>query len=174
VVAEGRRSEPLPEQDPLLLAEDAPAYRVPWANQIRLDAGDVVLFHGPASTPRNGRASRIRFDPSNVDRRIDEVRAWFAAQGRDTFLWSVGASATPSDLVDRLLACGAEPHPREPVATPMVLGHEPARPPAGVVVRRVDTFEDYRLAWEIDLAGAAASKRRALRPRRRRAARHAL
>lgn len=156
MVAEGRRSDTLPEQDPLLIAEDAPAYRVAWPNQIRYDAGDVVLFHAPATTSRNGRASRIRFDPSSADRRIDEVRAWFAAQGRDEFLWSVGPSATPSDLVERLLGLGAKPHPRDPVVTPMVLDHEPLSAATGVAVRQVDTFEDYRLAWEIDLAGADA------------------
>ena len=147
--------ERLVTQDPLSAAEDAPADRVPWPNQERYDAGDVVLFHAPPTSPRNGRASRIRFDPSTADRRIEEVRAWFAGYGRDAFLWSVGASATPADLVERLRAHGATPHPREPVVTPLVLDHEPPSAP-GVAVRQVDTFEDYRLAWEVDLAGSDA------------------
>ena len=102
---------------------------------------------------RWGRVSRIRFDPSSADRRIDEVRAWFAANGRDEFLWTVGANATPADLVERLLARGAQPHPREPDMRPMVLNHEP-HSAATVEIRRVETFEDYRLAWELDFAGA--------------------
>lgn len=143
-------------QDPLQIAEDARAYRVPWPSQIRHDAGDVVLFHGPASPYWAGNASRIRFDPASVDRRIGEVRAWFAACGRDGFLWMAGASATPGDLVDRLLARGAFPDPDDPIVTPMVLDHEPPRAPADIAVRRVETFEDYSLLWQIDLEGFGA------------------
>jgi hypothetical protein len=122
-------------------------------------AGDVVLFHGPTTTYWSGNASRIRFDLSSADRRIDEVRAWFVAHGRDGFLWSVGASATPTDLVERLLGRGAQPNPRNPVSTPMILDHDPPPAPSGVTVRRVETFEDYRLAWEIDLEGFAAPEK---------------
>ena len=38
----------------------------------------------------------------------------------------------------------------------MVLDRNPPPTPAGVAVRRVETFEEYRLAWEIDLAGVDA------------------
>jgi hypothetical protein len=106
---------------------------------------------GPGCNHDAGRRS--------ADRRIDEVRAWFGAQGRDRFEWSVGASATPGDLVKRLLGRGTEPRPREPVTTPMVLDQEPPPAPAGIRVRRVETFEDYRPAWEIDVEGSAAPKK---------------
>lgn len=155
-------------QDPLLLAEDAWAYRVPWPNQIRHDAGDVVLFHGPATPYWTGNASRIRFDPSSADRRIGEVRAWFAERGRDGFLWSVGASATPDALVERLLGRGAKPDPDDPVFTPMVLDHEPPSAPGDIAVRAVETLEDFHLMLEIDLEGFAAPEkdREELRARR--------
>lgn len=146
-------------QDPLLIAEDVRSYREPWPNQVRHDAGDVVLFHAPATFYWAGNASRIRFDPSSADRRIGEVRAWFAERGRDGFLWLVGASATPGDLVERLLGRGADPEPDDPVLTPMVLDHEPPPAPGDIAVRRVETFEDYRLLWEIDLEGFAAPEK---------------
>ncbi len=137
--------------DPLQFAEDERAYRVPWPNQIRHDAGDVVLFHAPATPHWAGNASRIRFDASTAERRIGEVRAWFASCGRDGFLWTVGASATPGDLLERLLAVGAYPMPDDPILTPMVLDHEPPPGPAGIAVRRVETFQDFCRLWEIDL-----------------------
>ena len=146
-------------QDPLLIAEDARSYRVPWPNQIRHDAGDVVLFHEPATPYWAGNASRIRFDPATTDRRIVEVRAWFAGCGRDGFLWTVGASATPGDLVERLLGRGAYPMPDDPILTPMVLDHEPPPAPADIALRRVETFEDYRLLSEIDLEAFAAPEK---------------
>lgn len=142
-------------QDPLLIAEDARSYRVPWPNQVRHDAGDVVLFHAPATPYWAGNASRIRFEPSSLDRRIGEVRAWFAECGRDGFLWMVGASATPGDIAGLLLGRGAYPEPDDPILTPMVLDHEPPPAPADIALRRVETLEDYRLLWEIDLEGFA-------------------
>src|SRR5512136_3051224 len=101
----------LAPSDPLRIAEDAWAYSVLWPNEVRHDAGDAVLFHGVGTFHLDGSASRIRFAPSTAERRIAEVRAWFAARGRDAFTWWVGASATPVDLVARLLALGARPDP---------------------------------------------------------------
>ena len=138
-------------QDLSLIAEDARSYRLPRPNQIRHDAGDVVLFHAPLMAYWGGNASRIRFDRSSADRRIGEVRDWFAECGRDGFLWTVGASATPGDVVKRLLGRGAYPDPEDPTLTPMVLDHEPPPAPDHVAVRPVETFADFRLLWEIDL-----------------------
>ncbi len=149
---------PLDMRDLMRIAEDAWAYRVPRSDEVREDAGDVVLVHRAGSFYLLGSANRIRFSPSSAERRIDEVRAWFGAQGRDAFSWWVGASATPGGLVERLLAGGAEPDPEDPLVTPMVLDHAPPPAPSGVEVRRVETFEDYRLSSEIMYEGFTASE----------------
>jgi hypothetical protein len=115
---------------------------------VREELADCILVNGPHPYPPLGGAHRLRLRNEDVEARIAEVRAWFAARGRDEFTWWVGPSATPSDLGARLEQAGAVPFPDEPVVTAMVLTE---RPPAvaGVEVRLVETFEDYATAQEI-------------------------
>lgn len=135
--------------DPLIVAEDAAAYLVPRRSEVRLVADDVVLSHNPDPLPWAGSAVRVRFTPETVDRRIDEVRAWFAAQGRVKFAWCVGPSATPDDFVGRLLARGAVLDPDEPYSTAMILDHEPPPAPGDIEVRPIGSLEDYASMKEI-------------------------
>ena len=142
------------ELDPAVVAEDAQAWLPTRPSTVRLEAPDVVLRHVPHS-PKYwyGSATRPRIAPADADRRIAEVRAWFRAQGRDEFMWMIGESATPGDLVDRLLATGAELGD-DPDTRIMVLDREPPPGPAGVTVRRIATLEDYRASMRIVLEDA--------------------
>jgi hypothetical protein len=89
--------------DPAVIAEDAQAWLPVRPSTERLDAGDIVLRHvGHSPQFWYGSATRPRFDSSDADRRISDVRGWFASQGRAEFMWMVGDSATPVDLVERL------------------------------------------------------------------------
>ena len=72
----------------------------------------------------------------------EEIHAALRARGRTGCTWEVGSSATPPDLVDRLLALGLV-FDDDPFAVGMVLTEPPAQaPPDGVEVRRVTTPED--------------------------------
>ena len=94
--------------DPAVIAEDAQAWLPVRPSTERLDAGDIVLRHvGHSPQFWYGSATRPRFDSSDADRRISDVRGWFASQGRSEFMWMVGDSATPVDLVERLVSSGA-------------------------------------------------------------------
>ncbi len=94
--------------DPRVIVEDAQAYLQGRGSVDIDDQGDVVLRHVPFS-PHYwfGAATRPRFSDSDADRRIQDVRSWFRERGREEFTWMVGESATPADLVDRLIAVGA-------------------------------------------------------------------
>ena len=130
------------------VAEDVFGYVLNRPGDVREVLPGVVLTHSPNPMPEFGSASRIRFG-SEVDDPVREVRAWFAARGRDRFVWSLGPSTTPTDLERRLLDLGAEPNPTQSESTAMVLDHEPPESPESVALRRVGTFEDYVTRWEI-------------------------
>jgi GNAT superfamily N-acetyltransferase len=140
-------------QDPLQIAEDAPSFMPLLPGQSRHETGGAVLVRGAATHYWYNHVSRIRLSPSDADRRIDDIRQWFATRGRASFTWWVGAAATPGDLIDRLVAHGASLEPNDPVQTPMVLDREPPPGPDDVEIRSVDTLEDFRVMWEIDYEG---------------------
>src|SRR5688500_8280687 len=85
---------------------------------------------------------RQRMSVDEIDRVREEVRGLLRERGRDTTQWEVGSSATPADLVDRLLERGLTLD-KDPYAVALVLTHEPPPPPPGVTARRVETFEEY-------------------------------
>jgi GNAT superfamily N-acetyltransferase len=115
--------------------------------------------------PEFGSACRVRFGPS-VDGQVMTVREWFAARGRERFVWMVGPSTTPTDLERRLLDLGAEPNPGGSDHMAMVLDREPPPSPAEIELRRVETFADYALMWEIRFGGFGMpdEERDAIRP----------
>jgi hypothetical protein len=142
--------------DPAVVAEDAQAWLPARPSTDRLDAGDVVLRHFPHSPQWwYGSATRPRFDPAVADQRVAEVRAWFADHGREEFMWMVGESATPADLVDRLLAGGAELDEGDGRSLAMLLDHEPPGGPPDIRVRRISSLDDYRLSMQITLEDAS-------------------
>jgi GNAT superfamily N-acetyltransferase len=134
------------------VAEDGFGYVVLTPGEVRETRPDVILTHGPIPMPEFGSASRIRFGPE-VDGLVTMVRNWFAAHGRERFVWLVGPSTTPADLEHRLLDLGAEPNPGGYDYMAMVLDREPPPSPADVELRRVETFADYAAAWEVMFEG---------------------
>lgn len=141
--------------DPRAIVEDAQAYLVGRGSVDIEDLGDVVLRHVPFS-PHYwfGAATRPRFADAVADQRIQYVRAWFRDRGREEFLWMVGESATPGDLVDRLIAQGAELDDEDPVAVGMVLDHEPPPGPPDIEIHRIATFEEFLESSRITMADA--------------------
>ena len=140
--------------DPAAVAEDGFGYVVTTPGEVRETRPDVILTHSPTPMPEFGSACRVRFGPS-VDGPVTMVREWFAACGRDRFVWLVGPSTTPTDLERRLLDLGAEPNPGGSEMVAMVLDREPPPSPADIELRRVETFPDYAAMWEIRFEGFA-------------------
>jgi GNAT superfamily N-acetyltransferase len=91
---------------------------------------------------------RQHFEADELDEVLEEVRSLLRERGRTTTQWEVGSSAAPDDLVDRLLARGLV-HDRDPYAVALVLTTAPPPPPPGLVARRVETFEEYAAANEV-------------------------
>jgi hypothetical protein len=91
---------------------------------------------------------RQRFRPEEVDDVLEEVRSLLRARGRSRTQWEVGSSAAPPELVDLLLARGLI-RDKDPYTIALVLTEKPPQPAAGIVARRVETFEEYAAANEV-------------------------
>lgn len=133
-------------------AEDPAAFGVidPASGLTRILDDRYCLLFGPV--PSFTSVSHLRLDPDDVAAVLAEVRARVREANHREALWWVGSSATPSDLVDRLLAHGlvADERPNEDAhATSMVLVDEPPPGPANVAARRVESLEELRLANEL-------------------------
>jgi hypothetical protein len=140
--------------DPILeLAENANTYTPLAPGDERIAAGGYVLWMGRADVPAYNVAQRFRLEADGVDAARAEIHGALRARGRTGCTWEVGSSATPIDLVERLLALGLVDDD-EPLAIGMALSEPPAAPPpAGIEVRRVRTAEDALLGARI--AGVA-------------------
>jgi len=93
---------------------------------------------------------RQHFLSNEVDEVIEEVRSLLRARGRGSTQWEIGSAAKPRDLVDLLLQRGFV-RDKEPFAVALVLKTEPPPPHPGIVSRRVETFEEYVAANEVQL-----------------------
>jgi GNAT superfamily N-acetyltransferase len=118
--------------------------------------------------PTWNTVQRQRFDATEIDDVIAEVHALLRERGRSSTQWEVGSAAEPAHLVELLLARGVIPD-SDPYAVALVLRHEPPPGPPGVVGRRVETFEEYAAACEVQFAafgteGEALAEGRALLP----------
>jgi len=67
----------------------------------------------------------------------------------------VGSAAEPANLVDLLLERGVVPD-SDPYAVALVLDREPPPGPPGAVGRRVETFEEFTAANEVQFAAFGA------------------
>ena len=115
-------------------------------NDERIDTDRYTLCMG--SGLKWNTVQRQRFATDELDQVLEEVRSLLRERGRTTTQWEVGSSAEPDDLVDRLLARGLV-HDRDPYAVALVLTTAPPAPLPGLVARRVETFEEYAAANEV-------------------------
>src|SRR5438105_4498554 len=108
---------------------------------------------------------RQRFSGAEVDEVLEEVRSLLRMRGRGTTQWEIGSAAEPRDLVDLLLQRGLF-RDREPFAVALALTTEPPPAPSDVVSRRVQTFEEYAAANEVQLEAFGAPEEEAAEQRR--------
>jgi ribosomal protein S18 acetylase RimI-like enzyme len=132
-------------------AEDPPAWGEidPSSGLTRVLTDRYCLLFGPSAT--STLVCRLKLDPDEVPETIHEIRAEVSHHEHTQAIWRVGSSATPVDLVDRLVAHGFVPSDvpgLEPHLTSMVLTEEPP-PVDGVEVRRVASPDELALASSI-------------------------
>ena len=83
-----------------------------------------------------------------VETLLADVRAHVPAD-KET-VWWIGPSARPRDLYERLHALGLrEPRDRVSLLHALVLTNAPSAPRAGIEVRRIETYEDFVAAREV-------------------------
>jgi len=132
-------------------AEDPPAWGEidPSSGLERVLTDRYCLLFGPSAT--STLVCRLKLDPDEVPETIHEVRTGIAQHDHKQAIWRIGSSATPVDLVDRLVAHGFVPSDvpgLEPHLTSMVLTEEPPRVD-GVEVRHVASPNELALASSI-------------------------
>jgi GNAT superfamily N-acetyltransferase len=130
------------------LAENANTYTPLAPDEERVANDRFVIAFGAGSDPHFTVVQRLRLGDDDVDDAVGEIRALVRSRGRSACTWEVGDSATPADLVERLLARGCEPD-REPLAMGMVLTEPPADDAPAVTARRVETLAEYEAAIRI-------------------------
>jgi GNAT superfamily N-acetyltransferase len=131
------------------LAEDPAAFLPAEPGEERIEDARYVISLQPGNHPWSVGVQRLRMQPSEVGSTVDEIRDVLRARGRSASMWSVGSSARPSDLPDRLQALGMVPEdgPGE-AAMVLVCPPEPF-PPTPFVVRLTETPDEHRAAVEI-------------------------
>jgi hypothetical protein len=136
--------------DPLALLAESPNTRMPLGPADELVVTDrYALWLGPGSHPGWTVVQQVQVEHDEVEDVLEEVRRHVRERGRRAATWELGSlSSRPADLADRLLGLGLVPDD-EPFAVGMVLSEQPPEPPPGVSARAVETFEEYRVACDI-------------------------
>jgi GNAT superfamily N-acetyltransferase len=113
---------------------------------------DVVVADGYCVVvyARSVWVHRVRLEPDQVERAVEEVRTLLHQRGLDEVTWWVGERSLPSDLAERLASLGLEPDD-PPGMTTLTIARRPEGAPS-VEVRRVESLEGYLTALEIDWA----------------------
>jgi hypothetical protein len=131
------------------LAENANTYtRLGQGNERIVDPRFVIAL-SPGTGPHSSVVQRLRIADGEVEESVAEIRSQIEARGRTVCHWEVADSATPPDLVERLLALGCVPDPDEPLAVGMVLTKPPGGAVARVTARRVETLAEFEHAVRI-------------------------
>jgi hypothetical protein len=131
-----------------------------------IEADDYSLV----TSMRTASVERVRLEPHEVERAVDEVRAWAIGRGYVYVTWWLGELTTPPDLAERLLELGLSPDADESEMTSYVIDRRPDGEPSAEV-RRVETADEYVAALELDweVWDMPESKRAGYRPIQREA-----
>lgn len=130
------------------LAEDANTHTPLGAGQERIERDEFVLWMMPGGGAHGVVAQRLRLRPERVEPVVAEIRDLARSRGKIELSWEVGSSATPPDLVERLLALGMRLDD-DPHLVAVVCTSAPAPGPDVVEVRRVESLEEFETGLRI-------------------------
>ena len=129
------------------LAENPNTYVPLRPGRERIVTERYVIYFGGGDHPAFNAAQRFRLAAGELEDVRAEIHQHVRARGLTACSWEVGSSATPADLVDRLLALGLV-EDDEPLRVGMALTVPPPEV-AGVEVRHADSDDELRVAAKI-------------------------
>ena len=140
--------------DPELLAfaEDPAAFIRVGPDEERVATERAVLTFSPGAHFWSTQVARVRFGVGGIAAELDGIRSLMRSRERTAAVWSIGPSATPFDLADRLTALGVE-RESDDGSSILVLTDEPSAGPSTFDVRLVTTFDDHLAAIEVGNEG---------------------
>jgi len=118
----------------------------PAAELIR-DEG-FALWLGPRYYPALAVVQRVRLRSGEVAGAVRRTRDFVARRHYSRVVWQIGPSATPKTVRKRLHELGMR-NDSDPVLKALALSEAPVRETSDVVVRRVDSFDDFERYYEI-------------------------
>jgi acetyltransferase (GNAT) family protein len=126
----------------LAFAEDPTAYVAIGPDEERISTDGAVVTFEAGDHFWSTTVGRVRFADREVATELNDLRSLMRSRGRHAAAWSIGPSATPDDVVRRLLGLGLARESATPSSI-LVLTEQPDVRPSGFEVRRVRTFEDH-------------------------------
>lgn len=147
-------------------AEDPEAFVETGPDEERILTDRYCLTFTPSEHFWSASVQRLRFGVGDVAASVTEIRGLVAARGRSAAAWTVGPSATPDRLLERLLAIGMTSESDE--GSLILVLTEPPRVQGSLLeVRLVTSYEDHLAAVEVTSQGFAFAAEDALDARRR-------
>jgi hypothetical protein len=147
-------------------AEDPEAFVEIGPDEERILTDRYCLTVVPGEHFWSASVQRLRFGAGDVAAGVAEARCLVAERGRDAAAWTVGPSATPDGLLERLLAIGMTSESSEGSLI-LVLTEPPHVQSSPLEVRPVTSYEDHLAAVEVTSQGFAFAAEDALDERRR-------
>jgi hypothetical protein len=147
-------------------AEDPGAFVAIGSDEERILTDRYCLTFTPGEHFWSASVQRLRFGAGDVAAGVAEIRGLVAARGRNAAAWTVGPSATPGGLLERLLALGMRTE-SDAGSLILVLTRPPHVQPSPLRVRPVTSYEDHLAAIEVTNQGFALPAEGALDERRR-------
>jgi hypothetical protein len=157
--------EPLPD-DLRAFAEDPGAFVAIGPDEERIRTDRYSLTFTPGEHYWSASVQRLRFGAGDIAAGVAEVRGLVAARGRNAAAWTVGPSATPEDLLERLRAMGMQAE-SDAGSLMLVLTEPPHLRSSPFEVRLVTSYQDHVAAIEVANQGFAFPAEDALDERRR-------
>ncbi len=150
----------------LAFAEDPDLSLVLGPDEERIVTDRFVITFSPGEHYWSTSVARVRFGGTDVPDGVEEIRDAIRGRARRAAAWTVGPSATPSDLLRHLLRLGLRAESDEGSVI-LVLTDPPDTRPSTLEVRRVLTFEEHMAAIEVAIEGFGFPEDDAVDERRR-------
>ena len=147
-------------------AEDPGAFVAIGPDEERILTGRYCVTFTPGEHFWSASVQRLRFGVGDVADGVAEIRGLVADRGRTAAAWTVGPSATPDGLLERLVATGMRSESDEGSLI-LVLTEPPQAQSSPFEVRLVSSYADHLAAIEVANQGFAFPSEDARDERRR-------